>query len=324
MKYRYNHRQPYFLKEKVTSLKIQLAPKNKRGLELANPVMTASGTFGYGVAFQGFFDIERLGAIVCKGTTLEPKAGNLQPRIAETSCGLLNSIGLQNAGVNRLVQEKAPIWAKWHVPVIVNIAGESVGDYARLAQELDTVPGIAALEVNISCPNVAEGGAAFGTDADAAAKVTVAVREATTLPIIVKLSPNVTDITEIARAVASAGADAISLINTLKGMAIDIHRRQPLLGNITGGLSGPAIKPVALYMVYEVAKAVGVPVVGLGGIVTAADALEFIMAGATAIEVGSASLRNPRAALDVLEGIERFMADEGIEDINKLVGVARR
>ena len=306
------------------NLSIQLAPKNAHGLLLANPVMTASGTFGYGTEYSHMFDIQKLGAIVCKGTTLEPRDGNPQPRLAETSCGLLNSIGLQNIGVKALIKEKTPIWASWRVPVIVNIAGETIADYAQLASELDGVAGISAIEVNISCPNIKAGGAEFGANPESAAEVTAAVKTATSLPILVKLTPNTSDIAEIARAVAKAGADAISLINTLKGIAIDIARRRPLLGNVTGGLSGPAIKPVALYMVYEVAGAVNVPVIGCGGITTASDAIEFIMAGASAIEVGTASFTNPRAPLDVLEGIEQFMKQEGIDNLTDLIGAARR
>ncbi|MBI4180837.1 MAG: dihydroorotate dehydrogenase, partial [Chloroflexi bacterium] len=268
----------------VANLSIQLAPGHPRGLLLANPVMTASGTFGYGTEDSHLFDVHKLGAIICKGTTLEPRDGNLQPRLAETASGMLNSIGLENIGVDALIKDKAPIWASWSIPVIVNIAGETVDDYARMAGKLEGVAGISGLEVNISCPNLKAGGADFGADFDTAAEVTVAVRKASSLPMIVKLTPNTTDIARVAVAVAEAGADAISLINTLKGMAIDITRRRPLLGNITGGLSGSAIKPVALYMVYEVAGAVDIPIIGCGGIATATDALEFIMAGASAIQ----------------------------------------
>jgi len=305
------------------NLSVQLAPRHQTGLLLANPVMTASGTFGYGTEYSHLFDIQRLGAIVCKGTTLEAKDGNPQPRLAETACGVLNSIGLQNIGVNSLIKEKTPIWASWRVPVIVNIAGETIDDYAKVAGKLDGVAGVSAIEVNISCPNVKAGGAEFGANPKSAAEVTAAVKAATSLPILVKLTPNTSDIARVAVAVAEAGADAISLINTLKGIAIDITRRRPLLGNITGGLSGPAIKPVALYMVYEVAKAVEVPVIGCGGIATSSDAIEFIMAGASAIQVGTASFTNPRAPLDVMEGIEQFMQKEGIEDIAELIGAAR-
>jgi len=305
------------------NLAIQLAPKHHSGLLLTNPVMTASGTFGYGTEYSHLFDIQALGAIVCKGTTLKPRDGNPQPRLAETASGLLNSIGLQNIGVEAIIKEKAPIWAGWRVPVIVNIAGETTNDYTQLASKLDGVAGISAIEVNISCPNIKAGGAEFGANPESAAEVTAAVKAATSLPILVKLTPNTSDIAKIAVAVAKAGADAISLINTLKGMAIDITKRRPLLGNITGGLSGPAIKPVALYMVYEVAGVVEVPVIGCGGIMTASDAIEFIMAGASAIQVGTASFANPRAPLEVLEGIEQFMQKEGIKDIADLIGVAR-
>ena len=305
------------------NLSVQLAPKHHRGLLLTNPVMTASGTFGYGTEYSHMFDIQKLGAIVCKGTTLEPRDGNPQPRLAETACGLLNSIGLQNIGIKALIKEKAPVWASWKVPVIVNIAGETIDDYAQLAGKLDGVAGISGLEVNIGCPNIKAGGAEFGTDPESAAKVTAAVKAATSLPVLVKLTPNTSDIAGIAIAVAGAGADAISLINTLKGIAIDITRRRPLLGSITGGLSGPAIKPVALYMVYEVAGVVDLPVIGCGGITTASDAIEFIMAGASAIQVGTASLTNPGAPLDVLEGIEQFMKKEGVNKLTDLIGAAR-
>ncbi len=306
------------------NLSVELAPRNTPGLKLANPVMTASGTFGYGVEYESLFDIQRLGGIICKGTTLKPRAGNMQPRIAETPSGMLNSIGLQNIGVEALIADKAPIWAKWTVPVLVNIAGETVDDYAMLAKRLDGVAGVAGIEVNISCPNVKEGGAEFGMRAKSAAAVTAAVRQATSLPVLVKLTPNTAEFVDVAVAVARAGADAVSLVNTLKGMSIDIRRRQPTLGNVTGGLSGPAIKPVALRMVYEVAAAVDIPVVGCGGIVSGHDAIEFIMAGASAIQVGSASFTNPRAAVDILEGIEQFLAEEKIDNVADIVGVARR
>lgn len=306
------------------NLSVQLAPKNEHGLLLANPVMTASGTFGYGTEYQHLFDIQRLGAIVSKGTTLKPREGNPQPRLAETPSGVLNSIGLQNIGIEAVIRDKAPVWAGWTVPVMVNIVGIRVGDYVQLAGELDGVAGISGIEVNIGCPNIKAGGAEFGANPELAAEVTAAVKAATSLPIVVKLTPNTGDIAGVARAVAGAGADAISLINTPKGMVIDIDKRRPLLGNIFGGLSGPAIKPIALYMVYAVAGTVDVPVVGCGGITTASDALEFIMAGASAIQVGTANFTNPRAPLDVLEGIEQFMKKEGIEDIAELIGAGRR
>ncbi len=308
----------------MANLSVQLAPGHPRGLLLSNPVMTASGTFGYGTEYGHIFDVQKLGAIICKGTTLEPRDGNPQPRLVETSSGLLNSIGLQNIGVKALIKEKAPVWAGWRVPVIVNIAGETIEDYARLASQLDGIAGISGLEVNISCPNVKGGGTEFGADPDSAAEVTAAVRKATSLPMLVKLTPGTSNIARVAVAVAEAGADAISVINTLKGMAIDTTRRRPTLGNITGGLSGPAIKPVALYMVYEVAGAVDRPIIGCGGITTAADALEFIMAGASAVQVGMAGFTDPRAPLDVLEGIEQFLQKEGINSLSELVGIARR
>ena len=306
------------------NLAVQLAPENKKGLRLENPVMTASGTFGYGTEYEHLFDIQKLGAIVCKGTALEPWEGNPQPRIAETYNGMLNSIGLQGIGGDALIKEKTPVWAGWKVPVIVNIVGRTIDDYAKVAAKLDKAPGVAGLEVNISCPNVREGGAEFGADPESAAKVTAAVRKATTLPIIVKLTPNTAEIVHIAEDVAGAGADALCLINTVKGMAINIKTGKPALGNGYGGLSGPAIKPVAIYMVYQVFKTVRIPIVGCGGITKAEDAIEFFMAGATAIEVGTASFANPRAPMDILEGIETFCAREKIQDIRELTGAALR
>ncbi len=306
------------------NLSVQLAPKNKRGLLLKNPVLTASGTFGYGMEYAELFDIQKLGAIVCKGTTLKPRPGNPQPRLAETPSGILNSIGLQNIGVEALIKEIAPIWAGWQVPVIVNIAGESIGEYSQVASRLDNVPGVAALEINISCPNVAAGGLEFGTRPKLASEVVTAVKEVTSLPIIVKLSPNVTDICEIGVAAAKAGADALTAINTLRGMAIDIKRKRPLLGNRRGGLSGPAIKPVALNLVYELAGAVDIPLIGCGGIASADDALEFIMAGADAVQVGTAGFSDPEIALHVIKGIEAFMEREKVNNLSDLVGVARK
>jgi dihydroorotate dehydrogenase (NAD+) catalytic subunit len=284
--------------------------------------MTASGTFGYGTEPAHAFDIRRLGAIVCKGTTLKPREGNPQPRIAETPAGMLNAIGLENIGLEALVRDKAPVWKGWSVPVIVNIAGESIEEYAEMARRLDGVEGIAGIEVNISCPNVKSGGAEFGTDAKTAAAVTGAVRKATSLPVLVKLTPNTADIVGIAGAVAAAGADALPVINPLKGRAIAIRTRKPLLGNVTGGLSGPAVKPVALAMVYAVSAAVDVPVVGCGGIGTAEDALEFIMAGASAVQVGTAGFRNPPAPLEIIEGIERYLRGQNGASLAGLVGIA--
>ena len=307
-----------------TKLSVELAPGHAGGLSLANPVMTASGTCGYGIEYSRLIDIQGLGAIVCKGTTLMARKGNPQPRIAETPCGVLNAIGLQNIGVEALIREKAPVWAGWQIPVIVNIAGDAADEYGSLAHKLEGVPGISALEVNISCPNVSAGGAEFGINPHHAARVTRAVRDATSLPVLVKLTPSAADITEVAKAVADAGADAITLINTITGMSIDIARRAPLLGNSSGGLSGPAIKPVALYMVYRVAGAVDIPLIGCGGITDADDAIEFLMAGATAVQVGTASLSDPDTPHQVLEGIKSYMEREGITDISHLVGAARR
>lgn len=307
---------------KTPDLSIQLVPRNECGLLLANPVITASGTFGYGTEYAEVFDIQRLGAIVCKGTTLKPRTGNPQPRLVETVGGVLNSIGMENIGIEALIIEKAPVWAGWRVPVIVNILGESSEEYAELAGMLDGVVGVSGIEVNISCPNVDAGGMEFGASPQAAAAATAAVKVNTSLPLIVKLSPNVTDITKIARAVVEAGADAVSLINTVKGMAIELSNRKPSLANVYGGLSGPAIKPIALHMVYQVARAVDVPVIGCGGITSAGDALEFILAGASAVQVGTATLSNPRATLDVLEGIERFMEKEGAHKLSEIIGAA--
>lgn len=304
------------------NLSVRIAPENPRGLTLKNPVMTASGTFGYGTEASHLIDVQKLGAIVCKGTTLKPRYGNPQPRIAETPSGMLNAIGLENIGADALIREKAPVWAGWEVPVIVNIAGESVDDYARLAEKLDVVAGVSGIEVNISCPNVHAGGAEFGVRPDTAAAITSAVRKATSLPLLVKLTPNTAEIKAIARAVAEAGADALTLINTLKGMAIDIYSRKPVLGNITGGLSGPAIKPVALYMVYEVSKIVSIPVIGCGGVSTAADALEFIIAGASAVQTGTAGFSNPPAPLEILAGIRDFMLEKRIASLDEIRGAA--
>lgn len=305
-------------------LSIQLAPQNKKGLLLSNPVMTASGTFGYGEEYSGFIDIQQLGAIVCKGTYLSPREGNPQPRLVETASGVLNSIGLQGIGIKALIEEKAPVWAGWKVPVIVNIAGETVEEYWKIAKALEGVPGISGIEVNISCPNVKNGGAAFGLTCESAARVTRAVKTATSLPVIIKLTPIAADIAAIAKEVEKSGADAVCIANTFRGMAIDINNRKPVLANITGGLSGPAIKPLALSLVYEVAGAVTIPVIGCGGIATAGDALEFIMAGASAIQVGSASFANPRASLDVLDGIREFMEREHLNHLTDIIGVARK
>lgn len=292
------------------------------GIKMKNPVATASGTFGYGREYAGLVDLNRLGAIVIKGTTLHPRPGNPPPRIAETPAGMLNAIGLENPGVEVVIEKHLPWLAQFDLPVIVNIAGDRAEDYAELAARLDGQPGVAGLEVNISCPNVEKGGMSFGSDQETAAGVIRGVRAATRLPVIAKLSPNVTSIAGVARSVAEAGAGAVSLINTLLGMVIDVKARKPLLANVTGGLSGPAVRPVAVRAVWEVYRVVDIPIIGLGGIMCAEDALQFIMAGASAVAVGTASFVNPRAALDVLEGIEAYMRDNNISDIKELIGAA--
>lgn len=294
------------------------------GLKMKNPVTTASGTFGFGPEYAPYVDLNRLGAITVKGTTLEPRKGNPTLRIAETPAGILNCIGLQNPGVDEFIAKSLPYLRKYDTPVIVNIAGNSTDDYAEITRRLTAAEGVSALEVNISCPNVKQGGMVFGTNCAAASEVIRVVRQNTTLPLIAKLSPNVTDITEIARGVADAGADALALINTLLGMKIDIKARKPVLGNIMGGLSGPAIRPVAVRIVWQVAQAVKLPILGMGGITTAEDALEFVLAGATAVAVGTANFVNPRATMDVLDGIEQYMRDNGVKDIGELVGAAWR
>jgi len=290
------------------------------GLALKNPVMTASGTFGYAREFESLIDLNRLGAIIVKGLALKPVKGNPPPRIVETACGMLNAIGLENVGIDAFETEKMPFLRTLQPPVIANIYGTTVEEYAALAERIETIDGIAALEVNISCPNVKAGGVVFGVDPLAAARVVAAVRKKTRKPVIVKLSPNVTDVTVIARSVEQAGADAVSLINTITGMAIDIETRRPRLANITGGLSGPAIKPVALRMVWQVAHTARVPVIGIGGIMRAEDAIEFFIAGATAVQIGTANFIDPRTALDVIAGIEHYLRQHGIRDIADLVG----
>lgn len=307
----------------MIDLSVQLAPKHPKGLLLSNPVMTASGTFGYGIEYSDLIDLQRLGAIVCKGTTLKPRDGNPQPRLVETASGVLNSVGLENVGVEAVIKEKAPSWEKWQMPVIVNIAGETIDEYREVAARLEGIAGIGAIEVNISCPNISSGGMEFCTNSKSAAGVTEKVKSATSLPVIVKLSPNVTDIGEIALAVCEAGADAITLINTVRGMAIDVNKCRPSLGNGAGGLSGPAIKPIALYMVYKVAGVVDIPIIGCGGISCAEDALEFLMAGASAVQVGTANLTRPDAALEVLDGIEQFMKKKGFSNLKTIIGKAR-
>ncbi len=306
----------------VVNLRTDLAPRNPRELVLANPVLVASGTFGYGTEYARAVDIQRLGGIVSKGTTLRPRKGNAMPRIAETHAGMLNSIGLQNPGIHETIRKYTATWERWRTKVLVNISGEHVDEYAAMARLLDEARGVAGIEVNISCPNVDVGGMQFGVDCAMAAEVTAAVRASTTLPVLVKLSPNVTDIVAIAEAVVAAGADAVTLINTLKGMRIDTRRRQPVLAMGGGGLSGPAVKPVALWMTAQVAQAVAVPVVGIGGIGSVEDALEFFMAGASAVQVGTASFVNPHAAIEVLDGIGAWLDAEGLDSLNAIIGVA--
>jgi dihydroorotate dehydrogenase (NAD+) catalytic subunit len=292
-------------------------------LELRNPVITASGTFASGKEYADFVDLERLGAVVTKGVSLNAWPGNPSPRIAETASGMLNSIGLQNPGVESFCENDLAWLAQHDVPVIVNVSGHSVAEYVAVAKRLEREPDVDALEVNISCPNVDEGGMAFGTTCTAAAEVTRAVRAVTTKPLIVKLSPNVTDIAEIARAVEAEGADAVSLINTLLGMAIDTETWRPKLARGVGGLSGPAIKPVAIRMVWQVANATSVPVIGMGGIMTAEDAVEFMLAGASAVAVGTASFVDPTATLRVIDGLEAYCRHRGIAAVSELVGAVK-
>ncbi len=293
---------------------------NIGALSLKNPVMTASGTFGYGVEFEDFIDLGGLGGIIVKGTTLKPREGNDYPRMAETASGMLNCVGLQNKGVDYFCEHIYPQIKDIDTNMIVNVSGSSPEDYAECAARIDALDKIPAIELNISCPNVKDGGMAFGVTCQGASSVVKAVRQAYHKTLIVKLSPNVTDIAEIARAVEAEGADSVSLINTLMGMAIDIERRKKVLSIGTGGLSGPAVKPVALRMVYQVAKAVKIPVVGLGGISTAKDALEFLMAGATAIEIGTANFLDPAVTIKVRDGINEWLDAHGCQDIHEIIG----
>ena len=296
---------------------------NVGGIEIKNPVMTASGTFGYASEFEELIDLNRLGAIVVKGLSLEPSRGNPPPRIVETPCGMLNAIGLENVGLAAFVKEKLPFLRRLDTPIFVNVYGKSTKEYAELAARLEDIDGVSGIEVNISCPNVKSGGMAFGAYPESAAEVVRAIRKQTTKPMMVKLSPNVTDITEIAKSVEGEGADSISLINTITGMAIDIETRRPKLANITGGLSGPAIKPVALRMVWQVAQTVNIPVVGIGGIMTAKDALEFLIAGAVAVQIGTANFINPHATMDIIDGIETFPVENNISDISDIIGTLK-
>lgn len=294
-----------------------------KGLVLQNPVMTASGTFGYGEEYCRYVDLNRLGAIVVKGLSLEPRAGNPPPRIIETAAGMLNAVGLQNIGVRAFVTEKLPWLRQFNIPVVANVYGETIDEYRQVCDILSHAGGVHALEINISCPNVQKGGVAFGTDPEMAAEVTAKVRSVTDLPVIIKLSPNVTDIAAIARSVEAAGADAVSLINTLTGMAVDAETRRPQLWNRTGGLSGPAIKPVALRMVWQVAQAVKIPVIGMGGIMNTADALEFFIVGARAIQVGTANFTNPLATMHILDGITDYLRRHDLAGMNDLIGTLR-
>jgi len=302
-------------KRRMTNLQVNIG-----GIRLKNPVMTASGTFGYGREFSDLIDLNCLGAIIVKGLSLEPSKGNPPPRIVETSCGMLNAIGLENVGIEAFEKEKLPFLKKLETPVLANIYGKTVDEYAELAAHIEDIEGIAGIEVNISCPNVKTGGIAFGVKAESAGEVVRAVRRRTKKPVMVKLSPNVTDITEIARAAEDAGADSLSLINTITGMAIDIRTRRSKLANITGGLSGPAIKPVALRMVWQTVQRVKIPVIGIGGIMKAEDALEFLIAGAAAVQVGTANFVNPRASIEIIQGIEAFLIENHIADVKEIIG----
>lgn len=293
-------------------------------LVLPTPIMTASGTFGYGQEFADFVNLHKLGAVVVKGISLRPRQGNPPPRIVETACGMLNAIGLENVGVDRFIREKMPYLVNSRCRVVVNVLGDSIEEYCELATRLDEVAGISALELNISCPNVKKGGVAFGTNEQMARELTAAVRQKTKLPLIVKLSPNVTDIAAMAKAVEKGGADAVSLINTLMGMAIDINKRRPVLANTIGGLSGPAIKPVALRMVWQVAEAVKIPVIGIGGIRNWQDTIEFMMAGATAVQIGTANFVNPRATEEILAGLKQYISDQKLLSLSEIRNAAKK
>lgn len=306
----------------AVDLRVEIGVNAKQPLLLQNPVMVASGTFGYGTEYANIVDIERLGAIISKSISLRPRRGLHGPRIMETAAGMLNAIGLQNVGLRRAIREKAPIWAEWHVPVIVNIVGESPEEYAIMAGELDGVPGVAGLELNISCPNVWEGGRVIAEDAATTEMITSAVRGRTGLPVIVKLSPGVADICGVARAAEAAGADAISLINTLVGMRINTWTARPSLANGTGGLSGPAIHPVAVWLVYLVSQNVNLPVIGIGGVASVEDALEFILAGATAVEVGTATFVEPNTAVTIADSLPHAILERGAAGVAELVGRA--
>ena len=290
------------------------------GLRLQNPVMTASGTFGYAREFDHYIDLNRLGAVIVKGLSLKPSKGNPPPRIVETDCGMLNAIGLENVGIDAFIEDKLSFLKSLFPPTIANIYGKTVDEYALLAERMEPLEEVKGLEVNISCPNVKEGGVAFGSDPKIAREVVAAVREKTSKHLMVKLSPNVTDIALMAQVAEEAGADSLSVINTITGMAVDLASRRPKLANITGGLSGPAIKPVALRMVWQTAQAVSIPVIGVGGIMNAKDALEFILVGATAVQVGTANFINPGSTMEILDGMEAWLREEGIGDVKELIG----
>ncbi len=293
---------------------------NIAGIEMKNPVMTASGTFGYGEEYSAYVDLNRLGALVTKGLSARPRKGNPPPRIFETASGMLNAIGLENVGAEAFIKEKLSFLRKYDTKIILNIFGNTVEEYVAVAEIFDRVEGVSGLEVNISCPNVKEGGINFGTDPNLTARVLTGIRNATSLPVIAKLSPNVADITTFAKIAEDTGCNAVSLINTLVGMAVDIRTRRPVLANITCGLSGPAIKPVALRMVWQTAKAVKIPVIGIGGIMTAEDAVEFLLVGAKAVQVGTANFINPSATIDIIDGIEEYLNKNNLSDINQVIG----
>ncbi|MEK6719055.1 MAG: dihydroorotate dehydrogenase [Chloroflexota bacterium] len=293
-----------------------------RGLVLPNPILVASGTFGYGVEYGEVVEVDRLGGICCKGTTLKPRIGNVTPRVTETPGGMLNSIGLQNPGVDAVIDRYASTWVGWRTPVIVNVAGESVSDYVEVVRRLDGVPGVAGIELNISCPNVGRGGLQFAIDADAAAGVTAAVRRATDLPLLVKLSPNVADVRPIARAIADAGADALTAINTLSGIAVAPGHGRPLLGNVYGGLSGPAIKPIALRVVYEVAQVVSIPVIAIGGVTELADVLDYLAVGAVAVQVGTAIFADPTLPVRLVDELDEECRRRALPSYRPLIGTA--
>jgi dihydroorotate dehydrogenase (NAD+) catalytic subunit len=305
-------------------LYLEIGVNAKLPLRLKNPVMVASGTFGYGTEYARIIDIQRLGAICSKGITARPRRGNRGPRVVETPAGMLNAIGLQNVGVHKVITDKAPVWAGWDVPVIVNIAGDTVEEFAYMAERLDGVSGVSGLELNISCPNVWEGGRVVGEDAASSAAITAAVRQRTGLPIMVKLSPQVADICGVARAVEDAGADAISLINTFVGMRIDTRTARPILANVSGGLSGPAIRPMAVWIVYNVSRVVNIPIVGLGGIGSTEDAIEFLLAGAAGVQVGTMTFVEPRTALRIVDELPAAIAARGCSSLAEISGMTHK